>query len=175
MTTNPEIGHGLSHDLGSETSREQVERFLYLEARLADEHRYDDWEALWTDDGTYWIPANGDDIDTSRQISYINDNRARISTRIKQLKTNERHSQVPPSRMRRLISNIEIQEQDGELLVGSNFILMEHRKRGMTTWSGRTIHRLRPDEDSPAGLGLAHKKVMLVNNYDDIPTMSFLI
>jgi benzoate/toluate 1,2-dioxygenase beta subunit len=26
---------------------EEVERFLYKEARFADTHSYDDWEALW--------------------------------------------------------------------------------------------------------------------------------
>jgi len=41
-------------------------------------------------------------------MSVIYDNRSRISTRISQLKTGKRHSQSPPSNMRRLISNIEV-------------------------------------------------------------------
>lgn len=155
--------------------RRAVEGFVYMEARLQDEHRYDEWEALWAQEAHYWVPANGDDYDRNERISYINDNRPRIATRVKQLKTDERHSQIPPSRMRRLVSNIEIEEEDGEVVVGSNFILMEHRKRGMTTWAGRTIHRLRPKEDAPGGFEMAQKKVMLVNNYVEIPTMSFLI
>lgn len=168
MATNSEVGQRRKLAV----DRAAVEDFLYLEARLADEHRYDEWEALWADDAVYWVPANGDDIDPSRQISYINDNRARIATRIKQLKTDERHSQIPPSRMRRMISNVEVEEKDGEVVVGSNFVLVEHRKRGMTTWAGRTIHTLRVEN---GGFKMARKKVMLVNNYDAIPTMSFLI
>src|SRR5262245_24274893 len=62
-----------------------VERFLYREARLADEHDYDGWEALWTDDGVYWVPANGDDTDPATAMSVIHDNRGRIATRIRQL------------------------------------------------------------------------------------------
>jgi 3-phenylpropionate/cinnamic acid dioxygenase small subunit len=153
--------------------RQKIEEFVYKEARMQDEHRYDEWEALWADEAHYWVPANGDDIDRDRQISYINDNRRRISTRVKQLKTDERHSQIPPSRMRRVISNIEIAEEDREVIVGSNFILVEQRKRGMTTWTGRTVHRLRPVEDG--GFEMVQKKVMLINNYVDMPTMSFLI
>ena len=38
----------------------EVEQFVYREARLQDEHEYDEWEALWTDDAIYWVPANGD-------------------------------------------------------------------------------------------------------------------
>ena len=38
----------------------QIEQFVYREARYADEHDYDGWEALWTDDALYWVPAGGD-------------------------------------------------------------------------------------------------------------------
>ena len=63
-----------------------VEQFLFREARLADESDYDGWEALWTDDGVYWIPANGDDIDPATQMSIIFDNRSRVALRVRQLK-----------------------------------------------------------------------------------------
>ena len=33
----------------------RIAQFLYREARLLDERRYDDWQSLWTDDGMYWI------------------------------------------------------------------------------------------------------------------------
>jgi 3-phenylpropionate/cinnamic acid dioxygenase small subunit len=157
--------------------RQQIEDFIYMEARLQDEQRYDEWDALWTDDAVYWVPANGDDIDPGRQVSIINDNRPRIATRVAQLQTDVRHSQVPPSRMRRLISNIEIEEEgdeNGDITVGSNFILIEHRmRRGMVTWAGRTVHKLRPDENGD--FKMSQKKVMLVNNYGEVPTMAFLI
>ncbi len=154
-------------------AREQIEAFLYREARLADEHRYEDWEALWAEDATYWVPANGDDIDPSRQISIIFDNRARIATRIKQLHTGKRHAQTPPSRVRRLLANIEILEQDDdETLVGSNFMLIESRERGTQIWGGRTEHRLRIEDGE---LKMAEKKVMLIDNDRAVSTLAFLI
>ena len=60
---------------------EDVTRFIYREARLQDEHRYDEWESLWTDDGIYWVPANGDDGDPEKVMSIIYDNRSRIALR----------------------------------------------------------------------------------------------
>ncbi|MGH3472365.1 MAG: hypothetical protein ACRDPG_10025, partial [Nocardioidaceae bacterium] len=57
----------------------EVERFLFREARLADEHSYQEWEALWTDDGSYWVPAGG--VDDHGQIAVIDDNRSRIALR----------------------------------------------------------------------------------------------
>ncbi len=151
----------------------EIEQFLYHEARLQDEQRYDEWEALWTDDAIYWVPANGDDIDPEREISIIYDNRARISTRVKQLKSGKRHAQNPPSRMRHMISNVElIDERSGELRVAANFVVHESRERGRTVWAGRSDYTLRRGED---GLRLAYKKVRLIDNDRPLHTLSFLI
>lgn len=151
-----------------------AERFLFLEARLADEHRYDEWEALWTDDAVYWVPAQADDIDPTRQMSIIFDNRARIATRVRQLNTGKRHAQAPTSRLRRLVTNVELLHDaagDG-LLVGSNFLVVESRERGTEVWAGRTEHRLRREDGV---VRLAAKKVMLVDNDRALHTLAFII
>lgn len=154
----------------------EVEQFLFREARLLDEHDYDPWEALWTDDAIYWVPANGDDTDPTTQMSVIYDNRSRIRTRIKQLHTGKRHSQNPPSALRRLISNVELLDGDpdhpDELLVGANFLVYESRERGVTLWAGRYDYRLRRTED---GLRIAYKKVRIVGNDRPLHTLAFLI
>jgi benzoate/toluate 1,2-dioxygenase beta subunit len=151
----------------------EVEQFVYREARLQDELEYDAWEALWTDDAVYWVPANGDDIDPTSQVSIIFDNRSRIATRIKQLHTGKRHSQNPPSRLRRLISNVELLgEEDDDVLVGANFLVYESRERGVTLWAGRSEYRLR---NTGEGWRMARKKVMLVDNDRPLNTMSFLV
>ena len=97
---------------------EDVTQFVYHEARLQDEHRYDDWESLWTDDGVYWVPANGDGGDPEKVMSIIYDNRSRISLRIRQYHTGKRFSQTPQSRLRRLVSNVEILSDDGARVAG---------------------------------------------------------
>ena len=51
----------------SATLMSAVTAFVYKEARLQDEHAYEAWESLWTDDGVYWVPANGADIDPERK------------------------------------------------------------------------------------------------------------
>jgi 3-phenylpropionate/cinnamic acid dioxygenase small subunit len=164
MTVGTVIGSGLLSEL---------EQFLYREARLQDEHRYEDWEALWTDDAVYWVPAMGDDSDPEREMSVIYDNRSRIAKRVAQLSSGKRHAQTPPSRLRRLISNVELMELTGdEYLVGSNFLILESRERGKTIWVGRFEHRLRRIEGE---LRMAAKKVMLVDNDRALRTMAFLI
>ncbi|MBN9097452.1 MAG: aromatic-ring-hydroxylating dioxygenase subunit beta [Pseudonocardia sp.] len=151
----------------------QIEQFLYREARLADEHRYDDWEALWTDDALYWVPAGSDDADPMTRMSVVHDNRNRIATRVKQFNTGRRHSQTPTSRLRRVVSNVEIIDDAGDdLTVEANFVLVESRERGKEIWAGRYTYRLRMVDGD---LKMSYKKVALVDNARVLPTMSFLI
>jgi 3-phenylpropionate/cinnamic acid dioxygenase small subunit len=152
-----------------------IEQFLYLEARLADEGDYDGWEALWTDDGVYWIPANGDDIDPTTQMSIVYDNRSRIGLRVRQLKHDKRHAQNPRSRLRRILGNVEVLEGDAagaDVAVGANFIVYESRERGTTVWGGRTEYRLRRVDGQ---WRMARKKVMLVDNDRPLSTLAFLV
>jgi benzoate/toluate 1,2-dioxygenase beta subunit len=153
-----------------------VAEFLYREARLADEARYAEWLALWTEDAVYWVPASPDpDADPETRISHIYDNRARLETRIKLLQTGHRYSQEPASLMRRLVSNIEVEERDGRLVAGSNFILAElsvQARAEMHWWVGRATHHLRRLDGA---LRMSLKKVVLINAAEPLPNMSFLI
>lgn len=151
----------------------EVTRFIYQEARFQDEHQYDDWEALWADDGVYWIPANGQGGDPEQEMSIIYDNRSRIALRIKQLHTGKRHSQSPRSSLRRIVSNIEILEAEGDsVTVSANAFVFESNLRGDTVWPSRNEYRLRRENGA---LRMVLKKVILTNNDKALFSLSFLI
>jgi benzoate/toluate 1,2-dioxygenase subunit beta len=160
----------------SDAEYRAVVEFLYHEARLADEARYAEWLALWTDDGVYWVPATTDpDATPDTHISHVYDSRARLDTRIKLLQTGTRYSQEPASLMRRLVSNVEVAAAGDELVAESNFILAElsvQAKHEMHWWAGRTTHRLRRVNGE---LRMAGKKVVLVNAAEPLPNLAFLI
>jgi len=161
----------------SESEHRAVVDFLYREARLADEGRYAEWEALWTDDGVYWVPASTDPAaDPDRHLSHVYDNRSRIATRVKLLQSGYRPSQDPPSPMRRLVSNIEVRKAEGgELIAESNFLLAElavQAKHEMHVWAGRATHRLRWVDGA---LRMCRKTVVLINAAEPLPNLSFLI
>ena len=151
--------------------------FLYYEARLADESRYAEWEALVEDDMVYWVPRGEGAFDMARDLSITADNRTRVRTRIKQLMSGKRHSQLPTSGMRRVIGNIEAERMgEGEIRVFSNFTLHELRRSStetLETWAGRIEHHLRRRPDGSFGMFL--KKVMLVNGDEPLPSLAFLI
>ncbi|HYR41023.1 MAG TPA: aromatic-ring-hydroxylating dioxygenase subunit beta [Methylomirabilota bacterium] len=161
----------------SDAERSAVTEFLYMEARLADEARYAEWLALWTDDAVYWVPATTDpESDPEKHLSHVYDNRARLETRVKLLQTGHRYSQEPASLMRRLVSNIEIaRAEDGELVAGSNFLLAElsiQAKHETHWWVGRATHRLRRVDGE---LRMRSKKVVLINAAEPLPNLAFLI
>jgi len=152
--------------------RQAVEQFIYREAQLMDESRFDEWEALWADDGLYWVPSNDDDTDPQRQVSIVYDDRTRIHQRVARLQSGLAHVQEPRSRLRRTIGNIELAEgPNGEIVALSNFILVEFRHE-QQIWAGRTMHRLRYEDGA---LKLVFKKVNLVNNDAELPALGFLI
>src|SRR5262245_33748033 len=161
----------------SDSEYRAVVDFLHREARLADEARYAEWLALWTDDAVYWVPATTDPAaDPDKHLSHIYDNRGRLETRVKLLQTGYRYSQEPASPMRRLISNIEVAPaENGELVAESNFALAElaiQAQREMHWWVGHTTHRLRRVESQ---LRMSHKKVVLISAAEPLPNLAFLI
>lgn len=154
------------------TSNTDIEKFLFREARLMDEHLYQEWLTLWTSDAVYWVPCGHEDTDPLRQVSIIYDNRAKLEDRINRLQSGSVLAQDPKPRMRRLISNVEIERAGEETTVGSNFILIQARGSSQYTWCGRSIHKLREQD---GGIKIANKKVLLVNSEQEMPVLQFLI
>jgi benzoate/toluate 1,2-dioxygenase subunit beta len=159
--------------MSATTARADVEKFLYREALLADEHRYEEWLSLWTSDAIYWVPCDAENADPLRQVSLIYDDRAKLGDRVERLKSGTVLAQDPKPRMRRVISNIEIAELNAtEVKVESNFVLVEARGIHQNIWCGRSIHTLRQQDGE---LKIARKKVLLVNSDREMPVLQFLI
>ena len=160
----------------SDQIRRQVEDFVYLEARLADESRYAEWEELVTDDFHYWVPNGKPDYDPATRLSYVNDNRTRLGTRIRQLQTGLRHAQTPASPLCRVVSNIEVFAVEGdEVTVKTNQIVYEvsaQSTSALRLWPGHVTFRLRLVEGR---WRMAAKTIELLIAGDALPNLTFLI
>src|SRR5260221_7741258 len=53
----------------------EIEQFLYLEARLLDTQRYEEWLDLDTENATYWVPPEQDQREPFATSSNIYDDR----------------------------------------------------------------------------------------------------
>ena len=157
--------------------RTKIEAFLFLEARLADESQYSAWEELIDDKMEYVVYGDTrGEPGLTRKVALINDHRERIASRIRQFKTGRRYAQVPPSPMRRMLSNIEIfPKGERRYEVACNFVVYElqiQTSREMVTWPGRFVYGLRETE---TGFRMFSKKVELVNRSEPLPNLSILI
>jgi 3-phenylpropionate/cinnamic acid dioxygenase small subunit len=160
----------------SEQIQREAEAFVFLEARLADESRYAEWEELVTEDFQYWVPNGRADYDRATRLSYVNDNRARLGTRIRQLQTGLRHAQTPPSPLCRVVSNVEVVAVEGdEMTVKTNQVVYEVSAQSTSVlrmWPGRVTFRLRRVEGR---WRMAAKTVELLVTGDALPNLTFLV
>jgi len=155
------------------SDRLAVESFLYREARLMDESRYKEWLDLFTEDALYWIPSNEDEIDPSRHVSIVYAPRPQLEAQIARLESGNAFTQVPPSRMRRIVGNVELQAgESGELHVCAVFHLVEVRLGQQHSLAGLSRYRLRRRGDD---FQIAYKKVELVANDEVIDNLTFLV
>ena len=128
-------------------TRGEIEEFLYEEAALLDAWRLDEWLALMTDDATYRVPSNdAPDADPAQALFTIADDMHRLRGRVTRLKDPHAHAEFPPSRTRRLISNVRILGQD-PLRVEANFIVHRFRaNESVRQYVGRYRYQLQTQD-----------------------------
>ncbi|RLA07028.1 MAG: ring-hydroxylating dioxygenase subunit beta [Gammaproteobacteria bacterium] len=156
--------------------RPEIENFLYREARMMDKHQFDDWEAMWSDKGVYWVPC-AHDSDPMTEVSIIYANRAGIATRLGRMRSKAMYVQDPRSICSRIVGNIEVYPgEDGGVTTYSTFNITEFKRRGhlthQTTWSGHSEHKLSRHGDQWL---MDYKKVTLLNSDGEIPALGFLV
>lgn len=135
-----------------------VEQFLFHEAALLDAHEYVKWLDLFSDDVRYFMPVRrtrlwkelDGEFTKPSEMAFFNDSKAQLAGRVAKLATGRSWAEDPPSRTRRLITNVRVVADDGnELDVRSNFHLYRTRlKSEETSWIGSRKDRLRRHEQS---------------------------
>ncbi len=131
----------------------EVEEFLFREANLLDERRYEEWLTLLTDDVHYWMPIRR--TTTAREVdneftrpggmAFFDDDKQTLATRVQRLAVGRAWAEDPPSRTRHFVTNLRVLEIDGdEIAVSVNFHLYRTRLASEEdSWIGRREDRLR--------------------------------
>lgn len=143
----------------------EAELYLFREARLLDDRRYEDWLELFAPECIYWVPASATPGDPRRETSIHLDDYRRLADRVALIRTGYLHAQTPPSRTRRMVSNVETWQQDhGALLVRSNIVIWEYRKEVMRHYVGWQEHVLTAGDGEDQGR--RHIKYKCINLID---------
>lgn len=128
----------------TELTRSDVEDFLYDEAALLDAWQLRKWLELFTDDGSYQIPSpSHPEAVAADSLFLINDNRFMIEQRVNRLLQPNGHAEFPHSRTRRLITNVRIEESEGDRISAeSNFAVYRTRFTETILFVGLYQHSL---------------------------------
>jgi 3-phenylpropionate/cinnamic acid dioxygenase small subunit len=104
-------------DLARLLLKEEVEAFLYHEAELLDERRYEEWLELFTDDIHYFMPLrrNVPHDEPEREftragtdVNWFDEGKDTLTRRVKQILTGLHWAEEPRSRICHMVSNVQI-------------------------------------------------------------------
>ena len=148
---------------------QDVQQFLYREARFLDDKDCDSWLALYAPDVEFWMPSWDDDDklteDPQTEISLIwYGHKGGLEDRVFRIRT-ERSSatSLPEPRTSHNISNVEILEQGGGTVkLRFNWVTFSYRYKATDTYYGTSFYTL--DTTGPQPL-IKRKKVVLKNDY----------
>lgn len=115
----------------------EITSFLYREANLLDDRRFDEWLEMLHPDIVYRMPLrvtreNGSGPDIVEEMTFLEENKRSLVTRVERLKTTSAWAEDPPSRTRHFVTNVLVEEgQNGDWHVSSYFQML--RSRGSKT------------------------------------------
>lgn len=137
------------------------ERFLFHEARLLDDRRFDDWLALFMPDAWYWVPLEAGQASPEDAMSIMYDDRRMLEVRVRRLMAPGAHALSPPPRTSRIVGNVTVESAAGDTVeLASRFQMVEFRLDRQRLYAGASRHRL---VRGPDGLRIASKRVDLVD------------
>jgi len=108
--------------------------FLYREAQLLDDARFDDWLETLHDELVYEMPVRQsvmpkDGTGFVDGMTFLTETRNSLLTRVRRLQTEQAWAEQPGSRTRHLVANVLVERgaAEGELNVASAFLVTRTR------------------------------------------------
>jgi 3-phenylpropionate/cinnamic acid dioxygenase small subunit len=96
----------------SAPSDQDLINFVIHEARLLDQHRFDEWLNLFTDDAYYWMPLEWGQTDPRLTASLMYEDKLLLQVRVERLKGNRTFSQKPKSRCHHVLQTPQVDRRD---------------------------------------------------------------
>jgi 3-phenylpropionate/cinnamic acid dioxygenase small subunit len=125
----------------------EIEEFLYAEADLLDERRYEAWLELLTDDVRYWMPMarnirfGEESREYTRELqdlAWFDEGKTTLTQRVQQIMTGIHWAEEPASRVTHMVSNVELVdvspsvEAPAEVTVKCRFLVCRNRLQDET-------------------------------------------
>ena len=155
--------------------RQDLIDFVVHEARLLDARRFEEWNALFTDDGYYWVPLVPEQEDGINHTSHMYEDKLLRDLRVTRLQSPRAFSQQPPSRCHHLLQMPAIEEFDAaanRYVTRTEFHYTESQGDELQFYVGTCFHHLTVQ----AGvLRMTLKRVDLLNCDAALPAVQLFI
>ena len=156
-------------------TRQDLIDFVVQESRLLDAKRFEEWNALFTDEAFYWIPLVPDQEDGVNHTSHLYEDKLLRDLRVERLKSPRAFSQAQPSRCHHLLQMPTVEEfnQAGNLFVlRTEFHYTESQGDEMQFYVGTFFHHLTVQDGA---LRMTLKRVNLLNCDAALPAVQLFI
>jgi 3-phenylpropionate/cinnamic acid dioxygenase small subunit len=150
----------------------EVVRFIYREARLLDEKRFDEWYELFTDDGYYWVPLSPGQTDPLAHNSLAYEDKLLLKLRIERLKLPTAYSQKPQSRCLHVLQAPEVENTGTGYLARTPFIYTETRGDESQRYAATAWHTLAVVDGA---LRIRLKRVDILNADSALPSIQLFL
>ncbi len=161
--------------MSARPSREEIVDFVYREARLLDEKRFDEWYELFTDDAYYWVPSTPGQADGLNHVSLMYEDKLLLKLRVERLKNPKSYSQHPESRPHHVLQRPEIESEDAagrEWVTRTPFVYLETRGDDQQVYGGVAFHTLVLVDGR---LRIRLKRINLVNCDAALPSVQMFL
>ncbi|ABM58420.1 aromatic-ring-hydroxylating dioxygenase subunit beta [Verminephrobacter eiseniae] len=159
----------------STVTRQDLIDFVVHEARLLDTRRYEEWNALFTDDAFYWVPLAPDQEDGLNHTSHMYEDKLLRDLRIERLKSPRAFSQQPPSRCHHLLQVPVVEQFDAQanrFVLRTEFHYTESQGDELQFYVGSFLHYLTVQGGA---LRMTLKRVNLLNCDAALPAVQLFI
>lgn len=156
-------------------TEQELARFVRHEARLIDEKRYDEWYALFTEDGRYWVPASPGQPDPVQHNSLAYEDKLLLQLRIERLRSPRAYSQKPASRCLHVLQEPDMEKLDyekGEFLLRTPFMYTETRGDDSQRYAATAWHMLLFQENE---IRIKLKRVDILNCDAALPSIQLFL
>jgi len=149
-------------------SYQELQSFVYAEARALDEHRWADWLACYADDAEFFMPSWDDDdkltTDPQNEVSLIYyPDKQGLEDRVFRIQTDRSSATMPDTRTGHAINNLEVLSQDDkQCVVAFNWTTHSFRYDIVDVYFGSSQYTLDTRGDKPL---IKRKYVVLKNDY----------
>lgn len=144
-------------------SKDDLIDFIYEEARMLDDGRFNEWLSLWMPDGHYWMPLDYKQEDPVTTTSLLYEDNFMLRLRVERLEGERTFSQKPKSRCSHVIQRPFVDEYDPDAnryVTHTSMHYVETRLDDQQLLALTARHELCVEDDQ---IRIANKRVDLLN------------